>query len=331
MTVPFPLNEAARLAAVRSYDIIDTPSEEAFDDIARLASYLTGCPIALVTLVDETRLFSKAHIGTAVRDLPREHAFCSYAIVNPAAPLTIPDATRDPRFADNPLVVGRPDIRAYLGVPLINPEGYALGTLCVLDREARSFTPDVIGVVQSLARTVMTSLELRRAMLAMHQLALTDALTGLPNRMAFIAALSRAMARQRRERRSFALLYLDLDGFKQVNDMLGHAEGDRVLAEVAEGMRSQIGGQDVPARIGGDEFGVVLLSQDGIGAPDAAEKLRREIEDRMRAKGWRVSASIGAVVFRSEPSDEDAAIRAADRHMYEAKKHGKNRAVSVEI
>ncbi|MGG5807887.1 sensor domain-containing diguanylate cyclase [Falsiroseomonas sp. CW058] len=322
---PLPPNEAERLAALRSYDILDTVCEDTFDDIARLAAQLTDCPIAVVSLVDAERQWFKAHVGLDARETPRDMAFCAHAILDPGQPLAVTDATRDPRFADNPLVTGAPDIRAYLGVPLVNAEGQALGTLCVIDTAPHDFDMCKTGVVRSLARTVVTTLELRRAMIQVRSMALTDALTGLPNRPAFREALSRAIARHRRDQQPFSLLYMDLDGFKRVNDVRGHAEGDRVLAGVAEVLRASLRQEDVPARIGGDEFAAVLVGGDGREIPGAAERVRRAVRERMDAHGWPVSASIGAVLFRSPPDDEEEAIAAADELMYGAKAAGRDR------
>ncbi len=105
---PPPSDEAERLAALRSYDVLDTACEEAFDDLARLAARLTGCPIALVSLADAERQWFKARVGLDAQETPRDLAFCAHAILRPEEPLVVPDATRDPRFADNALVTGEP-------------------------------------------------------------------------------------------------------------------------------------------------------------------------------------------------------------------------------
>ncbi len=160
LAAPLPLNEAARLAALRSYEVLDTACEEAFDNIARLAAKLIGSEIALVSLVDANRQWFKARVGIDAAETPRGLAFCAHAILNPAAPLVVPDATKDARFADNALVQTYPDVRAYTGVPLVNPEGLPLGTLCVIDRKPRDPSTETLGMLVSLARTVETTLEL---------------------------------------------------------------------------------------------------------------------------------------------------------------------------
>ena len=195
---PFPSNEAERLAALQSYEVLDTTCEAAFDNIAQMAAQLTGCPMSMVSLIDDERQWFKAKIGLDVTQTPREHAFCAHAILNPSEPLIVTNAVDDSRFADNPLVCGAPAIRFYAGVPLVNPQGAALGTLCVIDREPRELSPTQSQTLQRLADAVMTTLELRRAMIVVRDMALVDSLTGIANRSALMTALEAAIARHDR-------------------------------------------------------------------------------------------------------------------------------------
>jgi diguanylate cyclase (GGDEF)-like protein len=319
---PLPSNESQRLAALRSYEILDTACEDAFDEIAWMAAAITGRPMALVSLVDGERQWFKARYGLAVSETPREHAFCGYAILGDG-PLLVADATRDPRFSDNPLVTGPPGLRAYAGMPLVNPEGYRLGTLCVLDRAPGELSGVQRQHLAGLARTVVTTLELHRAMRRVRRLALTDGLTGLANRPGMMDALQRAIARQRRQDVGFTLVYLDLDGFKAVNDRHGHAAGDAVLREVAAVLQELVRRDDLPARLGGDEFAVLMENAQRAGGAEAAERLRAGLAGRLAATG--VTASVGAVQFLEPPPDADAALSRADTLMYLAKQAGKDR------
>jgi signal transduction histidine kinase/ActR/RegA family two-component response regulator len=162
-TAPIPDSEAARLEELRGYCVLDTPPEQPFDDITALAAQVCRRPIALVSLVDADRQWFKSRHGLDVAETPRDVAFCAHAILNPEQVMVVPDAHRDERFADNPLVTLSPHIRAYAGAPLVGAGGEALGTLCVLDREPADFSEADIAALRALARQAMVQLELRRS------------------------------------------------------------------------------------------------------------------------------------------------------------------------
>ena len=153
--------ESRRLSVLRSYDVLGTPEEQEFDDIAALAAQICGTPIALISLVDEFDQFFKARIGLDTTGTQRGISFCAHALQQ-KVPLVIPDTTRDDRFASNPLVTGEPFVRFYAGAPLVAPGGEVLGTLCVVDHTTRTLTPEQSRALTLLAREVMTHLELRR-------------------------------------------------------------------------------------------------------------------------------------------------------------------------
>jgi two-component system, sensor histidine kinase and response regulator len=158
------LDEAARLAALLRLEILDTDPEEAFDDLVRAAAHVCGVPISLVSLVDDRRQWFKARVGLDATQTPRDIAFCAHAIVGDAEIMEVPDATKDPRFAQSPLVVGRPDIRFYAGAKLTTSDGHALGTLCVIDRQPRDLLPWQRDVLATLGRQVVRLIELRYAL-----------------------------------------------------------------------------------------------------------------------------------------------------------------------
>lgn len=158
---PILSNEAERLAALRRYDILDTPAEPEFDDFTRLAAQICGTPVALITLIDTERQWFKSKVGVPMSETPREMAFCTHTIQGRDL-LEISNLSEDIRFHDHPLVANNPSARFYAGAPLITPDGMGLGTLCVLDVVPRHLTPEQRDAIQTLSRQVMAQLELRR-------------------------------------------------------------------------------------------------------------------------------------------------------------------------
>jgi two-component sensor histidine kinase len=157
-----PWQESDRLAALRSYRILDTPAEPVFDDLVRLAAQVCQTPIALITLIDDRRQWFKAEIGLGLRETPLDLSICAQAILQPAL-FVVPDAAQDPRFNGNPLVTGEPHLRFYAGALLTTPDGLPLGTICVLDRGPRDLSEEQGFALTTLAEQVMSQLELRRA------------------------------------------------------------------------------------------------------------------------------------------------------------------------
>jgi adenylate cyclase len=163
---PIPANELQRVAALRALDIMDSPAETAYDEIAELAAQICGCPIGYISFVDDDRRWLKARYGlpSEATSAPREATVCSTTICG-AEMFVVPDMTQDSRFDRVAVVVGEPHCRFYCGVPLITDEGYALGTLCVLDFEPRRLTFEQTEALRRLSRQVLTLLELRRKLI----------------------------------------------------------------------------------------------------------------------------------------------------------------------
>jgi Signal transduction histidine kinase len=160
---PKPKDEANRLAALRDYQLLDTPFEKEYDELVALASAICETPISTITLIDDSRQWHKAFIGPVDQEANRDFAFCAHAILQDGM-MVVADASKDERFSDNPFVTGHPNIRFYAGMPLINPQGYKLGTLCVIDPSPKELTETQRLALQVLSRQVVKQMELRKKM-----------------------------------------------------------------------------------------------------------------------------------------------------------------------
>jgi diguanylate cyclase (GGDEF)-like protein len=357
MKAALPDNEPKRLEALRQYEILDTVSEQAYDDITELAAYIAQSPIALISLVDRDRQWFKSKVGIVESETPREYAFCAHAILNPNEPLIVSDATKDDRFADNPLVTENPDIRFYLGVPLVTTDKFAIGTLCVMDRIPRVLGPDQITALVSLSRQVVIQLELRRHAIELRQAAaarevylsqlesyeakleaaneklkeesLTDKLTGIGNRAAFDQRLDEEIYRSRRHGSQLSLMIIDVDLFKSYNDSFGHPAGDTALHLTAQIMRHACRPIDFLARYGGEEFGVILPMTGREGASVVAERLRKTVA-ATKFEHRPVTVSIGVATLPPDNHDKFLLIETADKALYRAKETGRNRVVHAD-
>jgi signal transduction histidine kinase len=163
MIVPqIPKNENERLKALKSYSILDTLPETDYDDLTSIAAEICGTPIALISLIDEERQWFKSHHGVDATETPKEYAFCAHAINDIDNTFIIPDSRKDERFHDNPLVTNEPNVIFYAGVPLVNSQKLALGTLCVIDHTPKQLSPSQIKSLRALANQVINLLELRK-------------------------------------------------------------------------------------------------------------------------------------------------------------------------
>lgn len=310
----FPTNEQERLSELRSLQILDTPSEERFDRVTRMAMRLFGVPIALVSLVDENRQWFKSCFGLDVSETERRISFCGHAILQNEA-LVVEDAMQDERFHDNPLVTGEAHVRFYAGHPLRNMKGHGLGTLCIIDREPHKFTDEDRHMLADLAGIV------EREMMAI-ELATSDELTHISNRRGFITLSKYTLDLCKRQLFPASLIFFDLDKFKQVNDIYGHAEGDRALNLFAQQMRESFRTSDLFARLGGDEFVALITNANDAMIHELIDRFDKSLKSRVTELKlpYSVQFSHGIVAFDPLKHElvEDM-LREADVKMYENK------------
>ncbi|GBD47053.1 GGDEF domain-containing protein [Methylopila sp. Yamaguchi] len=321
---PLAGDEAARLATLARYDILDTPREEAFDRLTRLAKGIFRTCAASITLVDGHRQWFKSRIGFDAQETPRGPALC-HATVLQGQPLVVHDAANDPRFADNPLVTGEPHLRFYAGAPLRTHDGHVLGALCIWDTKPQAFDEEQIRILDDLAKVVIDEMELRL-------LANADALTGALSRRAFRDEAERALHLAARHSHDLSLVAIDLDHFKTINDRFGHASGDLVLQRSVAACLGQLRTSDFIGRLGGEEFAVALPYAGPRAALEVAERLREAIGSETYAFGAaavRMTASFGVASRLSGTLDVDALLSEADAALYMAKRQGRDRCVAA--
>lgn len=312
-------DERSRLAALRRYDILDTPGERAFDNITDLVCTLLNVSTAGVTLMDEDRVCFKSLFGAGVREMPRSQSFCRF-VVEGNQPVIISDTHRDPRTSDHPMVVGDPYIGSYIGVPLIDTGGHCLGTLLALDYVPREFNMRHVAILEKLAEIVIDQIELRHC-------AERDHLSGALTRGAMLGEMEREITRFLRYRRPSALLLIDIDNFKEINDRFGHARGDDVLREVAACCERLKRSGDSFGRLGGDEFVLLLPETEIDEATIVADRILEgfrsiSIPDLLELK---VTGSLGLAVLEPACASSSLWLEAADRGLYDAKHGGRDR------
>ena len=333
-----PPDEARRLEALRELGVLYTPAEERFDRITRLASRLLDVPMSVISLVDSARQWFKSSRGVAATETSRAVSFCGHAILCDDT-MVVPDARSDPRFFDNPMVIGEPRIRFYAGHPLRGPDGSKVGTLCALDRRPRQPTPAELEVLRDLAGWVESELRIsafsqaERELIAemddLRRKAMLDPLTRLWNREGITSVLDREIERSSREEIPMAVIMADLDDFKRINDTHGHPAGDAALQEVAKTLRSCVRPYDAIGRYGGEEFLIVLGNCSREAVMRTAERIRgRVARCQVPAPAGPISLTLSLGVIALERVDGTSAaalVEAADRALYRAKAAGRNR------
>ncbi|MCK0746225.1 sensor domain-containing phosphodiesterase [Chromohalobacter nigrandesensis] len=321
--------EQRRLHALHEIGLLDTPPEERFDRLTRIAKQHYQVNTTLFTLIDAKRQWFKSKQNLGMDATPRRHAFCDHTIQQNSI-YVVEDAANDPLFHKNPLVTGTPFIRFYAGIPIRDPMGFKVGTLCLIDSAPRDASRMDFSILRSLAAILEEELERERLNAVdhekkqwLHEAVNIDGLTGLPNRRLLSELFQDELNATRHRRGSVSVCFLDLDGFKAINDLQGHAVGDEVLRCVADRLRSAVRHHDVIARLSGDEFVIILRD---VEHPRTYRHILDQLRHPMHLQGHviELSASMGITRFPSDNSDSDLLLRHADQAMYTAKETGKN-------
>ena len=308
---PYPLDETTRLMSLHSLRILDTAPEERFDRITRMAQRLFGVEICLISLVDSNRQWFKSKQGLDACETGRGISFCGHAILDEKVFLVC-DATKDPRFLDNPLVTEEPRIRFYAGCPIRGPHGLRIGTLCLIDSSPRTLSTDEQATLRDLAAMVEDELVLVAQ-------STIDELTKISNRRGFHNIGRHMLSLCRRVQTPAELVFFDLDGLKEVNDTHGHEAGDEILKKFATLLTKCFRSADVVARLGGDEF-VVLMAGTDIDSDPALSRLSDMCEQARPDLKSDISWSSGRVAFapKRHPTVESL-LAEADSKMYAEK------------
>ncbi len=296
---PFAPDETGRLIALRDLKLVDTPPERRFDRVTQLAARMTGSPIAIVSIVEETRIFFKSisRDATTAVDLGsphREYWFCSH-VVAAGRPLVVGDARTDDRFDRLAVVSDDPAVLAYAGVPLRAPTGEHVGALAVLDVEAREYSDAEVGALAELARLIEAELS------ALPHLAI-DALTGALNTRTFSRLGDRFLELADSRGLPACLVRLEVRGLSAVKAEFGFEAGDAALTETAQLMGSAVRGSDLVGRVATDAFGVLLFGSDAAATKAVLSRLQKATAQhnasRDRPYPFRLSFDIGVAEHR---------------------------------
>ena len=339
LTATIAGTETLKLIELHTLDVFYTPVEERFERITRAARRLLKVPVAAVTILSRDKQWFKSVSGWTVSELPVNQSLCTWTVHDDRVTV-IPDTKEDPRFAQHPLVIGKPHFRFYAGCPLQDKTGTTTATFCVFDVKPRVFSAEDMQFLQDCSGMAQRELLADDLINAQAQLisklgvarreALFDPLTRVWNRRGATVSLKMALAKAEEENAEVSVCAIDLDGFKRVNDNYGHQTGDQVLSKLATLLVGCVRTDDIVCRYGGDEFMLILPGADGKLASQIAERVRRTIPESpilTREGSIRVTVSIGcASRAPGERLTAEELIKRADDALLSCKERGRNRA-----
>jgi len=312
-----------RLGVLRDLEILDTPAEPAYDDIARLASACCRTPVAAVNFVDDERHWTKAIVGVEGGQggsVSAEVSLCAATVATDDGLLSLPDTLQNERWRSHPLVAGPPFLRFYAGAAIVL-SGQPIGVVCVFGDEPHDVNEQEEQALVALAAQASAHLELRKRNADLRELAVKDPLTGLANRTLLFDRLEMAIAESRRNGGHVGVLFCDVDDFKLVNDRWGHDVGDRLLCRIADRLRTATRNTDTVARFAGDEF-VVLCP--GLDTPEEFKTIIERVDrlvhmpDPTDDDSLSPRLSLGAALLEHDETPASV-IRRADESMYREK------------
>ncbi len=314
------VHNGERLQALDVEGLHGGAPEPIFDRFARLAARVADAPTALVSVVTEQRQYFAGLCGIPqpwadARETPLSHSFCQHVVAN-GAPLVVEDARADPVLRTN-LAVRDLDVIAYAGFPIFAPAGPVLGSLCAIDASPRVWQIEHLEALADIAALVGSELERRELVRRLAIDARTDALTGMANRRAWDDELPTALRSAERLGHPLSVVLIDIDYFKSYNDRHGHPAGDAALRDIGRRWRASTRDIDLLARIGGEEFGLVLPGCDAARAQVVVDRLRADMPPGL-------SASAGIAAWTRAASAEQV-VTEADRALYRAKRDGRDR------
>lgn len=343
MPKPVPDSEKQRLDALASYEILDTKSEQEYNDIAEFAAEIFAAPMANIAFIDADRVWYKAHRGSDKEEVPQGFSFCSECVLG-SKPLIIPDTHTNQAHSEMGVVANAPYIRFYMGVPLINEEGHCMGVFSVTDTKPRQPTNFQMEALIKLSQQVCAQMELRKSRLqlenqrllidvykeqisALHaevaNLSSKDQLTGLWNRKSLTHELGKELSRSRRSGRTFALLKLDVDDFSAVNDRRGKEYADEVLRSLSAMLVHATRDTDYCARFNNDQFMILMPNTDRSKANLVANRVKTSLKALGRIHDP-ITASIGVAVVLAAQASENDILELADNCMKKARQDGGN-------
>ena len=314
-----PANEKQRLQTLRDLKLLDTPPEERFDRVTRLAKQVFDTPIALVSLVDADRQWFKSRQGLDATETPRNISFCGHAILDDKI-LVVNDATDDQRFCDNPLVCGDPNIRFYAGYPISAPDGSRIGTLCIIDRKPRQLSSAQLQLLRELGRMVEEELIAKNE-------ATVDEVTGLSNRNGFLSVADHLLAMCNRTKQPATLLMFQLQNLDQINEQLGREHVDVAAVELAHQLSACFRDSDIVARLTADIFCVLLAGTDLDGVENARFRLDEQISQRNRESGhaYELQLDAHAVAYnKGRHAEATALLQDAASRIFDAEERAQD-------